>query len=129
MGELARSENTPATDAAFDTLARIAVDEESSERYPSGTVLIPADAPDVSVLISRAIAEERPITLVFPDGSDIVARPPETKGFVLLAIVVVALIRLLERTSKKRDRATFVPREWVTEFHEAPAAREPEPVA
>ena len=128
MGELARSENTPATDAAFDTLARIAVDEESTERYPSDTVLIPADAPDVSILISRAIAEERPITLVFPDGSDIVARPPETKGFVLLAIVV-ALIRLLERTSKKRDRPTFVPREWVTEFHEAPAGREPEPVA
>ena len=128
MGELARSENTPATDAAFDTLARVAVDEESSERYPSDTVLIPADAPDVSELLSRAIAEERPITLVFPDGSDIVARPPQTKGF-MLAIVVVALIRLLERTSKKRDRATFVPRDWVTEFHAAPAGREPEPVA
>ena len=128
MGELARGENTPATDAAFDKLARIAVDEGSDERYPNDTVLIPADAPDASVLISRAIAEEKPITLVFADGSDIVARPPDMKGFVLFAVVIVALIRLLERTTKKRDRPTFVPREWVTEFHAAPKERQPEPV-
>lgn len=126
MGELARSENTPGTDAAFDTLARIAVDDLSDERYPSGTVLIPADSPDFSVLITRAIAAERPIALVFPDGSDIVARPPEAKGVV--RITILALMRFLDRTSKKRDRPTFVPREWVTEFHEAPDARQPEPV-
>ena len=126
MGELARGENTPATDAAFDTLTRIAVDEQSGERYPNGTVLIPADSPDVSALISRAIAEEKPITLVFPDGSDIVARPPDAKGVLLIAIL--ALTWLLDRASKKRDRLTFVPREWVTEFHKAPEGRQPEPV-
>lgn len=126
MDELARSKNTPGTDAAFDTLARIALDPESDERYPTGTVLIPADSPDASVLISRAIGESKPITLVFPDGSDVVARPPDAKGILLF--VILGLVWLLDRASKKRDRPTFVPREWVTEFHAAPKEREPEPV-
>ena len=112
-----RSTNTPGTDAAFDTLARIAVDPTSDGRYPSGTVLIPADSANVSVLISRAIESRKPITLVFPDGSDLVARPPDAEG--LSRPVIVGLAWLLDRASKKRHRPTFVPREWVTEFHEA----------
>lgn len=127
MDELARSNNTPGTDAAFDTLSRIAVDPESDERYPNGTMIIPADSPDASVLISRAIGESKPITLVFADGSDVVARPPDAKGVLLL--VILGLSFLLAVASKKRDRPTFVPREWVTEFHAAPSEREPEPVA
>ena len=126
MDELAHSNNTPGTDAAFDTLARIAVDPESDERYPNGAVLIPADSPDASALISRAIGESKPITLVFPDGSDVVARPPDAKGVLL--VVILGLSFLLALASKKRDRPTFVPREWVTEFHAAPTEREPEPV-
>lgn len=126
MEELARSKNTPGTDAAFDTLARIATDPDGDERYPSGTVLVPADSPDASALISRAIGERRPITLVLPDGSDVVARPPDAKGVVLL--LIVGLAWLLDRASKKRDRPTFVPREWVTEFHAAATDREPEAV-
>lgn len=126
MDELAHSKNTPATDAAFDTLARLAVDPESDERHPTGTVMIPADSPDFSVLISRAIGESAPITVVFPDGSDWVARPPEAKGILL--VLILGLVWLVDRASKKRDRPTFVPREWVTEFHAAPTQREPEPV-
>jgi hypothetical protein len=126
MDELAHSKNTPGTNAAFDTLARIAVDPESDERYPSGTVVIPADSPDASVLISRAIGESKPMTLVFPDGSDVVARPPDASGIVLL--LILSLVWLADRASKKRDRPTFVPRNWVTEFHAAPKEREREPV-
>jgi hypothetical protein len=126
MDELAHSKNTPGTDAAFDTLARIAVDPENDERYPSGTVLIPADSPDASALISQAIREGKPMTLVFPDGSDVVARPPDAKGIVLL--LILSLVWLADRAGKKRDRPTFVPRNWVTEFHAAPKEREPEPV-
>jgi hypothetical protein len=121
MEKLAHSKNTPATDASFDLLSEIATDPGSDERYPDGTVLIPADARDTSALISRAIAEERPMAIVFPDGSDFVARPPEAKGLAL--VLLVAVLWLADRAKKKRDRPTFVPREWVTEFHAASQPR------
>ncbi len=118
MEELARSENTPATDAGFELLSRIATDPDTDSRYPDGTVLIPSDVPDASKLIARALSEERPIALIFRDGSDVVARPPELHGLALLVLVIAAWIADL--VSKKRNRPTFVPREWVTEFHAAP---------
>jgi hypothetical protein len=127
MEKLARSQNTPATDASFDLLARIAVDPGTDERYPVGTALIPSDAPDASALIVRAIEERRPIAVVFPDGSDFVARPPAAGGLALL--IVLAALWLADRANRKRDRPTFVPREWVTEFHAAPRQREPEPTS
>lgn len=117
MEELAKSKNTPGTDAAFDLLGRIAVDSESDERYPSGTVLIPADSPDASELLSRAIDERKPIAIVFPDGSDVLARPPAATGATLF--FVHGLLWLAEHLRRKHDRPTFVPREWVTEFHAA----------
>jgi hypothetical protein len=120
MEKLARSKNTPGTDAAFDLLSEIAVDPTSDERYPDGTVLIPADSPDASVSMSRAIEKRRPIAIVFPDGSDVVARPPTASGPVLA--VVVGLLWLAEHIRRKQDRPTFVPREWVTEFHAAGTA-------
>ena len=120
MEKLARTENTPGTDAAFYLLSEIAVDPASDERYPDGTVLIPADSPDASVLLSRAIEERRPIAIVFPDGSDVVARPPAASGPALL--LVTSLLWLADHLRRKRDRPTFVPREWVTEFHAAGAA-------
>lgn len=81
MGKLALSKNTPGTDAAFDLLGQIAVDSDSAERYPDGTVLIPADSRDASGLMSRAIDERKPIAIVFPDGSDVVARPPALRSW------------------------------------------------
>lgn len=119
MEELARSQNTRGTDASFDLLAELAANAEDHGRYPDKTILIPSDAPDASVLIARAIEDRRPIAVVFPDRSDVVARPPEVAG-ILLGFVLVALW-LADRASKNRDRPTFVPREWVTEFHAAPA--------
>lgn len=127
MEELAKSKNTPGTDAAFDLLSRVAVDPESEQRYPSGTVLIPADSPDASKLMSRAIAERKPMAIVFPDGSDVVARPPAATGATL--IVVLSLLWLADHLRRKRDRPTFVPREWVTEFHAAGSAGNPHLVA
>jgi hypothetical protein len=124
MEKLARSKNTPGTDAAFDLLSEIAVDPTSDERYPDGTVLIPADSPDASVSMARAIEKRRPIAIVFPDGSDVVARPPTASGPVLA--VVVGLLWLAEHIRHKQDRPTFVPREWVTEFHAAGAASGPQ---
>lgn len=75
MAHVARSK-APGTEASFDLLGRIAVDDASHERYPAGPVHIPADSADASVLIARVIADRKPIALVFADGSDVVARPP-----------------------------------------------------
>ena len=120
MEKLARSKNTPGTDAAFGLLSEITVDPTSDERYPDGTVLIPADSADASVSMSQAIEKRRPIAIVFPDGSDVVARPPTASGPLLA--MVIGLLWLAEYIGRKRDRPTFVPREWVTEFHAAGTA-------
>jgi hypothetical protein len=69
MADSSRSPSTPCTDAAFDLLARIAVDPDNDERYPDGTVLIPADSPDAALLLSRSLAKRRPTVLVLPDGA------------------------------------------------------------
>lgn len=127
MDNLARSSNTPATNAAGELLARIANDPANDDRYPDGTVLIPADSADTSILIYRAIADRRPMALVFPDGSEIVARPPDNHGLGLL--IVLLLLGIADFLRRKRDDATFVPREWVTEFHAAGSRGEPQPVA
>jgi hypothetical protein len=127
MERLAQSKNTPATDSSFELLSSIAVDSRSDERYPDGTVLVPADLPDISLLLSRAIGERRPIALVFPDGSNVVARPPETDGLAL--VIVISLLWLADLVGRRRDQPTFVRREWVTEFHPAPARREAELVS
>jgi hypothetical protein len=117
MEKLAHSKNTPGTDAAFDLLGRVAVDAEADERYPTGTVLIPADSPNASDLMNGAVAEGKPIAVVFPDGSDVVWRPPAATGPAL--VIAVCLLWLADHVRRKRDRPTFVPREWVTEFHAA----------
>lgn len=123
MEELAKSKNTPGTDATFDLLSRIAGDVESDSRFPDGTVLIPADSPDASVLMAQAIEERKPLAIVFPDGSDVVARPPASTGLSLF--VLLGLLWLADHVRRKRDRPTFVPREWVTEFHAAGSSKEP----
>jgi len=127
MEKLAVNSNTPATDAAFELLTQIAIDLANDERYPTGTVLIPSDASHVSTSIARAIEERRPIALVFPDGSDLLMRPPAGHGLALL--LAVRLIAIAELLGARRDRPSFVPREWVTEFHAARDAREPQMVA
>jgi hypothetical protein len=125
MENLAHSSNTPATDAAADLLTRIAVDPANDDHYPDGTVLIPADSGDTSTLISRAIANRRPIALVFPDGSDIVARPPDSHGLGLL--ILLMLLGIADFLRRRPNDATFVPREWVTNFHAVDSRREPQP--
>jgi hypothetical protein len=124
MENLALTSNTPGTGAAADLLTRIAVDPGLDERYPNGTILIPSDSPDALSLIAAAVDERRPIALVFADGSDFVARPPEVTGLALT--VVLGLLWLADHLGRRRRKSMFVPREWVTEFH---AAQEPQRVA
>jgi hypothetical protein len=115
---LARGVNTPAVDAALDLAVRIALDPASDESYPSDLVLIAADLPHVSDMLTRAIGQRRALALVFPDGSNLVAQPPRDRR--LLRSLAVGLLRLADATHKRGDRPTFVPREWVTQFHAAP---------
>jgi len=117
MENPARNSNTPATDAAVDLLTRIAVDSPNDDRYPDGTVLIPADSADTSKLVSCVIADRRPMALVFADGSDIVARPPDHHGLGMF--VLGRALGIADLFRSKRDDATFVPREWVIEFRAA----------
>lgn len=93
--------NTPGTDAAFDLLGRIAVDPAANERYPNETVLIPADSPDASTLISRAVTAHRPLVIVYADGREIVAVP---RGGVF-----AFLKRLLIRKPKLRQGPPAIP--------------------
>ena len=117
MEQLGKSQNTPGTDAAFDLLGRMAVDPETDDRYPNETVLIPADSPHASDLMMEAVAEEKPVAIVFPDGSDVVWRPPEASGLFLR--LSFWLVWMADHVQPKRDRPTFIPRLWVTEFHSA----------
>ncbi len=127
MEKLAANSKTPATDAGFELLTRIAIDPANDERYPNRTVLIPSDASHTSKGIARAIEERRPIAIVFPDGSDLLMRPPTGHGLVLL--LAVRLLAIAELFGRGRDRPTFVPREWATEFHAARATYGPQAVA
>ena len=117
MEQLGKNQNTPGTDAAFDLLSRMAVDPETDDRYPNKTVLIPADSPYASDLMREAVAEGKPIAIVFPDGSDLVWRPPEARGISLH--VSAWLLWMADHVQPKRDRPTFIPRIWVNEFHSA----------
>jgi len=106
------SKNTPGTDAAFDLLGRIAVDPEADERYPNKTVLIPADSPDASALVSQALADHRPLVIVYPDGNEIAAIP-RGGGFALLK-------RLLVRRPKPKPghHTVSVPADYQVELRE-----------
>jgi hypothetical protein len=44
-------------------------------------------------------------------------------------LLAARLIAIAELLGARGDRPTFVPREWVTEFHAASDAREPQMVA
>jgi hypothetical protein len=44
-------------------------------------------------------------------------------------LIVLLLLGIADFLRRKRDDATFVPREWVTEFHAAGSRGEPQPIA
>jgi uncharacterized protein YegP (UPF0339 family) len=71
MEELAENNNTPATDAAFDLLKEAVLDETG--RFANGTIFIPADTPHAATSIARARDEGKPVAVVFPDGTAVVA--------------------------------------------------------
>jgi hypothetical protein len=45
------------------------------DRYPEGTTFIAADQEGFSSILAEAVAEHRPLAIVYPDGREIVAAP------------------------------------------------------
>jgi hypothetical protein len=46
-----------------------------ADRYPEGTAFIAADQEHFGAALAEAVAEHRPLAIVYPDGREIVAAP------------------------------------------------------
>jgi hypothetical protein len=72
MEELERSKFTPAGEIANERLIDAVLDPD---RYPVGTTFIAADQDGFGSILAEAVAEHRPLAIVYPDGREIVAAP------------------------------------------------------
>lgn len=72
MEELERSKFTPAGKIANERLIDAVLD---TDRYPEGTTFIAADQEGFGSILAEAVAEHRPLAIVYPDGREIVAAP------------------------------------------------------
>lgn len=100
MEELERSKFTAAGEIANERLIEAAA---KPDRYPDGTAFIAADQDDFGAILAAAVAEHRPLAIVYPDGREIVAAP---RGGAL-AFFEHLLTR--RREPKGNDRAPAVP--------------------
>jgi hypothetical protein len=72
MEELERSKFTAAGEIANERLIDAVLDPD---RYPEGTTFIAADQDGFGPALAEAVAEHRPLAIVYPDGREIVAAP------------------------------------------------------
>jgi hypothetical protein len=72
MEELERSKFTPAGEIANERLIDAVLDPD---RYPEGTAFIAADQEGFGSILAEAVAEHRPLAIIYPDGREIVAAP------------------------------------------------------
>lgn len=72
MEKLERSKFTAAGEIANERLIEAAT---NPERYPEGTTFIAADQEGFGTILAEAVAEHRPLAIVYPDGREIVAAP------------------------------------------------------
>lgn len=72
MEELERSKFTAAGEIANQRLIEAATDPD---RYPEGTTFIAADEEHFGDVLAEAVADHRPLAIVYPDGREIVAAP------------------------------------------------------
>jgi hypothetical protein len=60
--------NTKATEIIFDRVTKaIELDEYD---YPNNVVFVAADLPDFGLVMRRALKKEKPILVVYPDGTE-----------------------------------------------------------
>jgi hypothetical protein len=67
-----RSKFTRAGEIANERLIETVTDPD---RYPEGTTFIPADQDGFSSILAEAVADRRPLAIVYSDGREIVAAP------------------------------------------------------
>jgi hypothetical protein len=67
-----RSKFTRAGEIANERLVEAVLDPD---RYPEGTTFIAADQDGFGSILAEAVAEHRPLAIVYPDGREIVAAP------------------------------------------------------
>lgn len=72
MEKLPRSKFTAAGEFANERLIYAAT---NPDRYPEGTAFIAADQEHFGAILAEAVAEHRPLAIVYPDGREIVATP------------------------------------------------------
>jgi len=72
MEELEHSKFTAAGEIANERLIEAATDPD---RYPKGAAFIAADEEHFGDVLAEAVAEHRPLAIVYPDGREIVAAP------------------------------------------------------
>ena len=72
MEELEHSKFTAAGEIANERLIEAVADPD---RYPEGTAFIGADQEQFGTILADAVAEHRPLAVVYPDGLEIVAAP------------------------------------------------------
>jgi hypothetical protein len=72
MEKLERSKFTAAGEIANERLIEAVTDPG---RYPEGTAFIAADQEGFGAVLAEAVAEHRPLAIVYPDGREIVAAP------------------------------------------------------
>jgi hypothetical protein len=116
MEELERSKFTAAGEIAN---ARLIDAATNPDRYPEGTAFIAADQEHFGAVLAEAVAEHRPLAIVYPDGREIVAAPRSGA----LAFFEHLLTRKRESNGERNVPVVPLPDDYRVEI------RDPQPLA
>jgi hypothetical protein len=111
MEDLERSKFTAAGEIANKRLIEAVTDPD---RYPEGTAFIAADQEGFGAILAEAVAEHRPLAIVYPDGREIVAAP---RGGAL-AFFEHLLTRRRESKGERREPVVPLPADYQVEIRD-----------
>jgi hypothetical protein len=77
MATVTDNSRTPGSELAsrrFDAAIEDAIAERPSQ-YPNGASFVGADLPGLGAILAEYAREERPVVLVYPDGSERIIEP------------------------------------------------------
>jgi len=112
MEKLERSKFTAAGEIANERLIEAVTDPD---RYPEGTAFIAADQDGFGAVLAEAVAEHRPLAIVYPDGREIVAAPRSGA----LAFFEHLLTRRRESKCEHREPAVPLPADYQVEIRDS----------